>query len=94
MAAEHAEQRLSAILATDATEPLRGLAAEAYEISDRLCGTCRDLHALWPYIRLSRASTGVEGRESRLHAANYARFLAVGFAVCSSPARKTPASLR
>jgi SAM-dependent methyltransferase len=68
MAAEHAEQQLSIILATDATEPLRDLAAEAYELSDQLCDTCRDLHALWSYIRLSRASTGVEGRESRLHA--------------------------
>jgi SAM-dependent methyltransferase len=49
-------------------EPLRDLAADAYEISDRLCGTCRDLHALWPYIRLSRASTGVEALGSRLEA--------------------------
>jgi SAM-dependent methyltransferase len=50
------------------SEPLRELAAEAYEISGRLCGACGDLHALWPYIRLSRASTGVEGQESRLQA--------------------------
>src|SRR5712691_5302773 len=50
------------------SEPLRELAAEAYEISGRLCGACGDLHALWPYIRLSRASTGVEARESRLQA--------------------------
>jgi SAM-dependent methyltransferase len=47
-------------------EPLRDLAGEAYQLSDRLCGSCRDLHGLWPYIRLSRASTGVEARESRL----------------------------
>ena len=46
------------------SEPLRELAAEAYEISGRLCGACGDLHALWPYIRLSRASTGAEGQES------------------------------
>jgi hypothetical protein len=48
------------------SEPLRELAAEAYEISGRLCGACGDLRALWPYIRLSRASTGVEAQESRL----------------------------
>jgi SAM-dependent methyltransferase len=35
-------------------------------LSDRLCGSCRDLHALWPYIRLSRSSTGVEDEGSRL----------------------------
>ena len=50
------------------SEPLRELAAEAYEISGRLCGACGDLHALWPYIRLSRASTGVEAQESKLQA--------------------------
>jgi hypothetical protein len=50
------------------SEPLRELAAEAYEISGRLCGACGDLHALWPYIRLSRASTGFELQESRLQA--------------------------
>jgi SAM-dependent methyltransferase len=50
------------------SEPLRDLAAEAYEISGSLCGACGDLHALWPYIRLSRASTGVEAKESRLQA--------------------------
>ena len=42
------------------------LTAEAYELSGRLCGTCRDLHALWPYIRLSRASTGIEVQASKL----------------------------
>jgi hypothetical protein len=41
-------------------EDLQRLAAEAYEVSGRLCRSCRDLHALWPYIRLARASTGVE----------------------------------
>ncbi len=47
-------------------EPLRDLAGDAYQLSDRLCDSCRDLHGLWPYIRLSRASTGVEARDSRL----------------------------
>jgi SAM-dependent methyltransferase len=48
------------------TEHLTDLAAQAYQLSDRLCGSCRDLHALWPYIRLSRSSTGVEVEGSRL----------------------------
>jgi hypothetical protein len=47
-------------------EPLRDLAPEAYRLSPLLCGPCRDLHGLWPYIRLSRASTGVETGESHL----------------------------
>ena len=47
-------------------EPLRDLAPEAYRLSQFLCGPCRDLHGLWPYIRLSRASTGFEAPESRL----------------------------
>lgn len=50
----------------DFAEPLRDLAADAYKISGRMCGACRDLHALWPYIRLSRASTGVEAPGSPL----------------------------
>jgi len=49
-------------------ENLRQLAAEAYELSGRLCGTCRDQHALWPYLRLSRASVGVESPGSKLEA--------------------------
>jgi SAM-dependent methyltransferase len=48
------------------TENLPQLAAQAYELSGRLCGTCSDLHALWPYIRLSRASTGIEVQASQL----------------------------
>lgn len=48
------------------SERLSDLAAQAYQLSDRLCGSCRDLHALWPYIRLSRSSTGVEDEGSRL----------------------------
>ncbi len=47
-------------------EDLRDIAAQAYELSGRLCSSCRDLHALWPYIRLSRMSTGVEGQTSQL----------------------------
>jgi SAM-dependent methyltransferase len=48
------------------SERLSELAAQAYQLSDQLCGSCRDLHALWPYIRLSRSSTGVEVEESKL----------------------------
>ena len=48
------------------TENLRDMAAQAYELSGRLCGSCCDLHALWPYIRLSRMSTGIEGQTSQL----------------------------
>jgi SAM-dependent methyltransferase len=47
-------------------ENLPQLAAEAYELSGRLCGTCGDLHALWTYIRLSRASIGVPDQASGL----------------------------
>jgi hypothetical protein len=38
------------------TECLGDLAAQ--------CGSCRDLHALWPYIRLSRSLTSVEDEGS------------------------------
>jgi SAM-dependent methyltransferase len=48
------------------TENLRDVAAQAYKLADHMCGSCRDLHALWPYIRLSRMSTGVEGQRSEL----------------------------
>ena len=47
-------------------EYLGDIAAQAYELSGRLCGSCRDLHALWPYIRLSRSSTGLEDKGSNL----------------------------
>jgi SAM-dependent methyltransferase len=68
MAERHVGRQPSANSAIDVAEPLRDLAAQAYEISNRLCGSCRDLHALWPYIRLSRASTGVEAQGSSLQA--------------------------
>ena len=48
------------------TENMLQLAADAYEVSGRLCDSCGELHALWPYIRLSRASTGVEVQASAL----------------------------
>ena len=48
------------------TENMLQLAADAYEVSGRLCDSCGELHALWPYIRVSRASTGVEVQASDL----------------------------
>ena len=50
-------------------ERLGDIAAEAYEIAGRLCGSCRNLHALWPYIRLSRSTTGLEQSGSDLETA-------------------------
>jgi hypothetical protein len=50
-------------------ERLEDLAAQAYKLSGRLCESCSDLHALWPYIRLSRSSTGVEAEASTLEIA-------------------------
>jgi SAM-dependent methyltransferase len=49
-------------------ENLREIAADAYALSARLCGACRDQHALWSYLRLSRASTGAESPDSKLQA--------------------------
>jgi len=49
-------------------EDLPRVAADAYELAGHRCGGCRDLHALWPYARLTRASTGVEQRHSGLEA--------------------------
>ena len=51
------------------TESLAEVAAAAYALSGRLCGSCSDLHALWPYIRLSRSSTGSESEGSDLEVA-------------------------
>jgi hypothetical protein len=47
-------------------EPLPELAAEAYELARRRCGACCNSHALWSYIRLSRASIGAEWEGSAL----------------------------
>jgi SAM-dependent methyltransferase len=48
------------------TEDLPRIAADAYELAGRLCGDCRNQHALWTYLRLTRASTGAERQESSL----------------------------
>ena len=47
-------------------EDLPRIAADAYGLAGRLCGDCRNQHALWTYLRLTRASTGAERQESGL----------------------------
>jgi len=67
-------------------EDVPKLAADAFALAERLCGACRHLHSLWPYLRLSRASTGVEGGRSELEAllrrtfADHRRILIAGAA--------------
>ena len=41
-------------------EDLPRLAAEAFELSRHHCGSCRNFHALWPYLRIARISNAVE----------------------------------
>jgi SAM-dependent methyltransferase len=50
-------------------ERLGEIAAEAYAVAGRFCRSCSNLHALWPYIRLSRSSTGLERSGSVLETA-------------------------
>ena len=47
-------------------EDLPRLAADNFEIANRTCRSCGHMHALWPYIRLARASIGAEGASSPL----------------------------
>src|ERR1700681_3505469 len=47
-------------------EDLPQLAAESFVLSKGRCRSCGRMHALWPYIRLARASTGIEAASSRL----------------------------
>lgn len=46
---------------THFAEDVPRLAIEAYALAGQFCGACRDFHALWPYMRLSRASGAAEG---------------------------------
>lgn len=39
-------------------ENLPQLAAEAFEVAHRLCGTCQNYHSLWTYQRIAGASGG------------------------------------
>jgi len=39
-------------------EHLERLAEEAFELGDRLCGSCKVFHMLWPYTRIAGASGG------------------------------------
>src|SRR6266853_5198646 len=57
-------------------EDLPRLAAWSFELSKRLCRSCGQLHALWPYIRLARASTGIEAAASHLQSLLAARIAA------------------
>src|SRR5437588_1188807 len=48
-------------------EDLLRVAADNFAIANRTCRrSCGHMHALWPYIRLARASTGIEGASSQL----------------------------
>jgi len=48
-------------------EDLPRIAAEGFQLAGRLCRGCGQLHALWPYIRLARAtSAGLEDASSQL----------------------------
>jgi len=43
------------------SEDLRRLAEEAFELADQTCGSCKNFHMLWPYLRLAGASGGRAG---------------------------------
>jgi SAM-dependent methyltransferase len=48
-------------------EQLPRTAAENFELAERLCQSyCGQMHALWSYIRLARASPGAEPTSSKL----------------------------
>jgi len=48
-------------------EDLPQLAAEAADVARRLCGSCQNLHLLWPYLRLAGASEGGRVGERHIH---------------------------
>jgi SAM-dependent methyltransferase len=54
---------------TDIHENLPQMAASAYALAHQHCGPCRNFHALWPYLRIGRISSGVEGGRAALAAA-------------------------
>src|SRR5262249_10306073 len=69
------------------SEDIPQLAADSFELANRLCDTCTNYHALWPYLRLVRGTNGAEHeaplRESILAeriASGYRRILIAGAA--------------
>ena len=48
-------------------DPLE-LAPQQFSTAQKLCGDCRDCHALWPYRRLSRMVVGIEGSADMVQA--------------------------
>jgi SAM-dependent methyltransferase len=50
-------------------EHLHQMAIDAYALATRRCGVCVNLHALWPYLRIARIVSGVEGGDAVLGAA-------------------------
>jgi SAM-dependent methyltransferase len=48
------------------TEDLAQLAATQHALADRLCGTCRNFHALWPYRRVARLCGAAEAGGSAI----------------------------
>lgn len=44
-------------------EDLRQLAADAADVARRHCGSCQNMHLLWPYLRLTRATDGCSGAD-------------------------------
>jgi hypothetical protein len=47
-------------------EDLVETACDAFSLAGRLCVSCRDIHSVRPYIRLSRGSVGIKGEMSDL----------------------------
>jgi ubiquinone/menaquinone biosynthesis C-methylase UbiE len=45
------------------------LAKDAYALAMQRCRGCHNFHALWPYLRIGRISSGVEGGRAALAAA-------------------------
>jgi SAM-dependent methyltransferase len=46
------------------TEDIPQLAADAFAVSGRLCGSCRIYHSLWPYLRLGGTPGGADDRKT------------------------------
>jgi SAM-dependent methyltransferase len=45
-------------------EDIPQLAADAFALSDRLCGSCRVYHSLWPYLRIGGTPGGADDRKT------------------------------